>query len=100
MPRRYFHRHWIKPHFNSLRDFIRFKHWWRHRPETFGPEREQLGGRLRRHRSEVPHHLSSHMSRPDPDLRAHLHRDLEYHLRLKQKSDFPETEHQVDVSER
>ena len=68
----------------------------------FGPaEREQLGGRLRRHRSDLPHYLSSHLSRPELDLSAHLNRDLNYHLNLSDpKRLFPETEHQVDISER
>ena len=66
----------------------------------FGPaDREQLGGRLRRHRSDVQHYLSSHLSRPELDLSAHLNRDLNYHLNLSDLNrQIPETEHQVDIS--
>ena len=103
MPRRYFHRHWIKPHFDSLRSFIKYKNWWASiTPEMFGPatlgsERDELPSRLRRHRSDLPHYLSSHLSKPELDLSSHLNRDLNYHLNLNQT---PETEHQLDISDR
>ena len=88
MPRRYFHRHWIKPHFDSLRSFIKYKNWWRR-------------NQLRRHEAKPNLHLSSylssHLSKPELDLSSHLNRDLNYHLNLRQ---IPETEHQLDISDR
>ena len=94
MPRRYFHRHWIKPHFKSLRHFIRWKQWLKAEPEIFGAERDDCGNRLDRHLSS---HLSSHLSRPELDLSSHLNRDLNYHLKVNL---LPKTEHQLDISER
>ena len=102
MPRRYFHRRSIKPHFDSLRSFIKYKNWWRrNQTEIFGPEREELTSRLRRHEAKPNLHLSSylstHQSKPELDLSSHLNRDLNYHLNLRQ---IPETEHQLDISDR
>lgn len=73
MPRRYFHRHWVKPRFRSLSHFTKYK------------------------KLYLDSHLSSHLSRPDLDLSSHLNRDLNYHLKLNL---MPKTEHQLDISER
>ena len=80
MPRRYFHRHWVKPRFRSLSHFIKYKKLY-----------------LDDLNSGLSSHLSSHLSRPDLDLSSHLNRDRKYHLKLNL---MPKTEHQLDISER
>ena len=77
----------------------------------FGPERDELGGRLNRHLNshlqtnpadhDLAGFVSSHLSKPGLDLSSHLNRDLNYHLRLTEASDLTAqmctTEHQLDI---
>ena len=87
MPR-HFHRHWIKPRFRSLRQFIKYRNWWRSQSQKDSE-------------SYLSSHLSSHLSRPELDLSSHLNRDLNYHLQInKMKNQIPQTEHQLDISDR
>ena len=86
MPRRYFHRHWVKPRFRSLSHFTKYKKLYLDSHLQTKPADRDLAG-----------FVSSHLSRPDLDLSSHLNRDLNYHLKLDLP---PKTEHQLDISER
>ena len=88
----------IKPQFNSLEQFCKYKKWWLLKQEVFGPEREDLSSRLRRHeKSNLRSHLRSHLS-------SHLNSDLNFQIWLNKSVYYshkmPETEHQLDISDR
>ena len=87
-------RRFIKPHFNSLEHFCKYKKWWLKKQEMFGPERDDLTSRLRRHeRSNLRSHLSSHLS---SDLNFQIWLNQAAHSSHKMRA----TEHQLDISDR
>ena len=90
---------YIKPHFKSLEHFCRYKKWWQQKAEMFGPERDDLLNRLKRH--ESPTDPISHKTHLNSNLRPHLNSHLNSNLNsLPEILQVPRTEHQLNISDR